>query len=153
MGIYSKDLRFRAVAAVEQGIPSREVVETFSISLTTLKRWLRMSREGKDLLHRAPPREQADASSQPSNRRRLCGASSKRTTRGYPGAPPRTLGAQDGRAGVDLHHEPNHTKEAGVELQKKTRGATERDQEVPSAFRERLTADCAKVDPHGNYPA
>ena len=80
MGIYSKDLRFRAVAAVEQGIPSREVVETFSISLTTLKRWLRMSREGKDLLHRAPPREQADASSQPSNTRRLCGASSKRTT-------------------------------------------------------------------------
>jgi transposase len=49
MGIYSKDLRIRAVAAVERGIPRREVVETFSISLTTLKRWLRMRREGKDL--------------------------------------------------------------------------------------------------------
>jgi transposase len=49
MGIYSKDLRIRAVAAVERGIPRREVVETFSISLTTLKRWLRMIREGKDL--------------------------------------------------------------------------------------------------------
>ena len=49
MGIYSKDLRVSAVAAVGRGIPRREVIGTFSISLTTLKRWLRMSREGKDL--------------------------------------------------------------------------------------------------------
>lgn len=49
MGIYSKDLRVRAVAAVDRGIPRTEVSETFSISLTTLKRWLRMRREGKDL--------------------------------------------------------------------------------------------------------
>jgi transposase len=37
------------VDAVDRGIPRREVVRTFSISLTTLKRWLRMRREGKDL--------------------------------------------------------------------------------------------------------
>src|ERR671938_257126 len=49
MGIYSKDLKIRAVAAVEWGIPRREVVHTFSVSLTTLKRWLRMKREGKGL--------------------------------------------------------------------------------------------------------
>ena len=49
MGIYSKDLRIRAVDAVDRGIPRREVLRTFSISLTTLKRWLRMRREGKDL--------------------------------------------------------------------------------------------------------
>jgi len=49
MGIYSKDLRVRAVAAVDRGVPRTDVVETFSISLTTLKRWLKMSREGKDL--------------------------------------------------------------------------------------------------------
>jgi transposase len=49
MEIYSKDLRIRAVDAVERGIPRKEVVEIFSISLTTLKRWLKMSREGKDL--------------------------------------------------------------------------------------------------------
>lgn len=49
MGIYSKDLRTRAVEAVERGIPRRDVVRTFSISLTTLKRWLRKKREGKDL--------------------------------------------------------------------------------------------------------
>lgn len=49
MGIYSKDLRTRAVEAVERGIPRRDVVATFSISLTTLKRWLRKRRAGEDL--------------------------------------------------------------------------------------------------------
>ena len=49
MQIYSKDLRIRAVEAVERGIPRKEVVEFFSVSLTTLKRWLKMRREGKDL--------------------------------------------------------------------------------------------------------
>jgi transposase len=49
MQIYSKDLRIRTLAAVERGIPRREVVRTFSISLTTLKRWLKLRREGKDL--------------------------------------------------------------------------------------------------------
>ena len=49
MDIYSKDLRMRALAAVDRGISRREVVEIFSISLTTLKRWLKMRREGKDL--------------------------------------------------------------------------------------------------------
>jgi transposase len=49
MEIYSKDLRVRAVEAVERGMERKEVVETFRVSLTTLKRWLRMRREGKDL--------------------------------------------------------------------------------------------------------
>jgi transposase len=49
MEIYSKDLRVRAVEAVERGIPRKDVVETFSISLTTLKRWLRRKRAGEDL--------------------------------------------------------------------------------------------------------
>lgn len=49
MEIYSKDLRVRAVEAVERGIPRKDVVRIFSISLTTLKRWLRRKRAGKDL--------------------------------------------------------------------------------------------------------
>jgi transposase-like protein len=47
MGIYSKELRIRAVDAVERGIPRKDVLETFSISLTTLKRWLRKKRYGR----------------------------------------------------------------------------------------------------------
>jgi transposase len=49
MGIYSKDLRLRALDAVDRGISRKVVVETFSVSLTTLKRWLKKRREGEDL--------------------------------------------------------------------------------------------------------
>ena len=49
MGIYSNELRLRAVEAVERGIPRKDVVKTFSISLRTLKRWLRKRRDGQDL--------------------------------------------------------------------------------------------------------
>ena len=49
MGIYSKELRLRALDAVDRGIPRKVVVETFSVSLTTLKRWLKKRREGEDL--------------------------------------------------------------------------------------------------------
>jgi hypothetical protein len=48
------------------------------------------------------------------------------------------LGTEDGSEGVCLGHEPGHTREARVELQKKTLGATERDEEKRSGFRERL---------------
>lgn len=54
------------------------------------------------------------------------------------GAPLRTVGEKDGREGVHLLNEPSHKREARVELQKKTLGATERDEEARSAFRERL---------------
>ena len=49
MGAYSKDLRIRTLAALKRGIPRREVVEVFGISLATLKRWLKTNREGGDL--------------------------------------------------------------------------------------------------------
>jgi len=41
--------RIKALAATKRGIPRREVLETFGISLATLKRWLKKSREGEDL--------------------------------------------------------------------------------------------------------
>jgi transposase len=49
MGAYSKDLRMKTVAAVKRGIARKEVVETFGISLATLKRWLKIEGEGGDL--------------------------------------------------------------------------------------------------------
>ena len=49
MGIYSKELRIRALDALERGIPRKDVLKTFRISLTTLKRWLKKKREGEDL--------------------------------------------------------------------------------------------------------
>jgi transposase len=42
---YSEDLRERVVAAVERGTKRSEVVETFAVSLPTLKRWVKQRRE------------------------------------------------------------------------------------------------------------
>jgi len=42
---YSKDLRLRVLAAVDAGKPREEVAETFSVSVPTVKRWLKRRRE------------------------------------------------------------------------------------------------------------
>jgi transposase len=55
MRAYSKDLRERAVAAVERGMARPEVVAAFGVSLASLKRWLATSRAGGDLRAKPPP--------------------------------------------------------------------------------------------------
>jgi transposase len=46
---YSKDLRLRVLATVDRGIPRAEVAKTFSVSLPTIKRWLKRRRETGDV--------------------------------------------------------------------------------------------------------
>ncbi len=49
MNAYSKDLRVRVLDAVDRGLPRREVSNLFGVSLSTIKRWVKRHREGKDL--------------------------------------------------------------------------------------------------------
>ena len=42
---YSKDLRLRVLATVDHGVPRKEVAKTFSVSLPTIKRWLKLRKE------------------------------------------------------------------------------------------------------------
>jgi transposase len=46
---YSKDLRIRVLAAVDRGMPREEVAESFSVSVPTIKRWLKRRRETGDV--------------------------------------------------------------------------------------------------------
>jgi transposase len=46
---YSKDLRLRVLAAVDAGNLREEVARTFSVSMPTIKRWLRRRRETRDV--------------------------------------------------------------------------------------------------------
>jgi transposase len=46
---YSKDLRLRVLSAVDAGNPREEVAKTFSVSMPTIKRWLRRRREIGDV--------------------------------------------------------------------------------------------------------
>jgi transposase len=52
---YSKDLRLRVLSAVDAGRPREQVAKTFSVSVPTIKRWLKRPRETGDVKPRAIP--------------------------------------------------------------------------------------------------
>jgi transposase len=57
MNAYSKDLRLRALAAIDRGIPRREVQQLFGVSRSTIKRWLKRRCQTGDLdIHKIPGR-------------------------------------------------------------------------------------------------
>ena len=45
MKAYSKDLRLKALAALDRGMSRKEVARTFGLSVSTLKRYLRLRRQ------------------------------------------------------------------------------------------------------------
>jgi transposase len=42
---YSKDLRLKVLEAIDRGMPRTEVAQIFSVSMPTIKRWLKRRRE------------------------------------------------------------------------------------------------------------
>ena len=57
MNAYSKDLRLKTLAAIDHGIPRKEVSELFGVSRSTLKRWLKRRRRTGDVnIHKIPGR-------------------------------------------------------------------------------------------------
>jgi transposase len=49
MNAYSKDLRLKTLAAIDRGIPRKEVADLFGVSLSTIKRWLNRRRQTGDV--------------------------------------------------------------------------------------------------------
>jgi transposase len=57
MNAYSKDLRSKALSAVDRGVPRREVQDLFGVSRSTIKRWLKRRRLTGDVgVHKIPGR-------------------------------------------------------------------------------------------------
>ena len=55
MNAYSLDLRLKVLNAVDRGIPRREVLRTFGVSMPTIERYLRRRRWSGDLTPRPSP--------------------------------------------------------------------------------------------------
>ncbi len=55
MNAYSLDLRLKVLEAVDRGIPRKEVVRTFGVSMPTLERYLRRRRQTGDLAPKPSP--------------------------------------------------------------------------------------------------
>jgi transposase len=57
MNAYSKDLTYKTLAAIDRGIPRRELAGLFGVSLSTIKRWLNRKRLTGDVdIHKIPGR-------------------------------------------------------------------------------------------------
>ncbi len=55
MNAYSKDLRLKTLAAIDRGIPRKEVAELFGVSMSTIKRWIKRRRLTGDVdIHKIP---------------------------------------------------------------------------------------------------
>ena len=55
MQAYSYDLRQRILRAVDQGMPRAEIVKTFAVSRSTIKRYLQLRCQTGDIKPRAIP--------------------------------------------------------------------------------------------------
>ena len=55
MKTYSLDLRERALAAVDRGMPRKEAVGVFGVSLATIKRWLKRREQTGSLAPKRRP--------------------------------------------------------------------------------------------------
>ena len=55
MNAYSKDLRIKALGALDRGMPRKEVASTFGISLASLKRWRKRRPQGEDIAPKPSP--------------------------------------------------------------------------------------------------
>ena len=55
MNAYSLDLRLKVLDALDRGIPRREVVRIFGVSMPTLERYLRRRRRSGDLAPKPSP--------------------------------------------------------------------------------------------------
>jgi transposase len=57
MNAYSRDLRLKTLAAIDRGIPRKEVAELFGVSMSTIKRWIKRRRlTGEVDIHKIPGR-------------------------------------------------------------------------------------------------
>ncbi len=73
MNAYSLDLRLKVLDAVDRGIPRREVVRTFAVSMPTIERYLRRRRQNGDLAPKPSPGRTPSICSTVEERRMLWG--------------------------------------------------------------------------------
>jgi len=55
MNAYSKDLRLKVLAAVERGIPRREIAEFLGISIATISHYVKLRASGSEIAPKPSP--------------------------------------------------------------------------------------------------
>lgn len=71
MNAYSKDLRLKVLAAVERGVPRREISELLGISVATISRYVKLKASGKDVVPKPSPGRKAKILDDPDHKKAL----------------------------------------------------------------------------------
>jgi transposase len=71
MNAYSKDLRLKVLAAVERGVPRREVSEILGISISTISRYVKLKASGREIAPKPSPGRRAKILASPAHKRVL----------------------------------------------------------------------------------
>ena len=71
MNAYSKDLRLKVLAAVERGVPRREVAQLLGISLATISRYVELRASGREIAPKPSPGRRAKILRSPAHKRAL----------------------------------------------------------------------------------
>jgi transposase len=134
MNAYSLDLRLKVLEAVDRGIPRKEVVRTFGISMPTIERYLRRRRQGAAL----------DPGTSTGRTPSICATSEERRAlwRQLEENDEATLERHcelwEREQGVEGFRFPDESRgaQAGLDVQKKSLGASEGDEQKRGAWRE-----------------
>jgi transposase len=71
MNAYSKDLRLKVLAAVERGVPRREISELLGISISTISRYVKLRASGREIAPKPSPGRRAKILASPAHKRAL----------------------------------------------------------------------------------
>jgi hypothetical protein len=126
------DLRERVLRAIDAGTPRPEIICIRGLSLATIGRYIRMRRERGSSVH-LKPYPKRTSRLEGTVGAEVCFVGSVAIQRScHLGAALQTLGARARREDFYLDDEPGHTQ-ARLDLQEKSVGAAERDEEKRSA--------------------
>lgn len=71
MNAYSKDLRLKVLAAVERGVPRKEVAGLLGISISTISRYMKLKSSGEEIAPRPSPGRTSKILADPAYKRAL----------------------------------------------------------------------------------
>ena len=136
MSSYSKDLRQRIVSSVEGGMSKAQAARTFSVSLSSVKRYADKAGRGEILGSEEEPRIRPEAGRRS---HQGLGGGPKRAPLCHPPRSLRLRGGHERALRESLHHVPYYRPDRHHQ-EKGGRSATERDEFLRAAWRATVAA-------------
>ena len=121
MKAYTLDLRLKVLDAVDRGIPRKEVVRTFGVSMPTLERYLNIRKQTGEI---GPPRTPGRTFRRHHRGAQRSVETARRERRSHLGAPLQTVGEQARGEGFRAHDVAS-SAQVGVDEKERSLGASE----------------------------